>query len=46
MFPDGVLKSSKSPYSVASDKKDIVVSYDALSSGEGFVEMPLRLNGL
>ena len=46
MFPDGVLRSSKSPCNVASPRNAIVVSYDALSSGDGFVEMPLRLKGL
>jgi hypothetical protein len=34
IFPEGVVKLSKSPWRVASDKKATVVSYDALSSGE------------
>ncbi len=46
ILPDGLDRSSKSPYKVASDKKAAVVSYEALSSGDGFVEMPFRLNGL
>lgn len=46
MFPDGVVRSSKSPWSVASDRNDAVVSYDAFSKGEGLVEMPDRLKGL
>lgn len=43
---EGVVKSSKSPYRVASDKKAVVVSYDALRSGDGLVERPFLLNGL
>lgn len=46
MLPDGVVKSSKSPNNVASDKNAAVVSYDAFKNGDGFVDMPLRLNGL
>lgn len=46
MLPDGVLRSSKSPCNVASERKEAVVSYDALRSGEGLVEIPDRLNGL
>jgi hypothetical protein len=46
IFPDGEVKSSKSPYRAASFKKAAVVSYDALSRGEELVEIPLRLNGL
>jgi hypothetical protein len=46
MLPDGVVSSSKSPCSAASDKKLAVVSYDAFSSGDECVAMPLRLNGL
>ena len=46
MFPDGVVRSSKSPCRVASEMKDAVVSYDALRRGEGLVEIPDRLNGL
>ena len=46
MFPDGVVRSSKSPWRVASDKNAAVVSYDALSSGDGFVDIPFRLKGL
>jgi hypothetical protein len=46
IFPDGLVRSSKSPCSVASDKNAAVVSNDALSSGELCVEMPRRLNGL
>ena len=34
MFPDGVVKSSKSPCRVASDMNEAVVSYDALESIE------------
>lgn len=34
MFPEGVVRLSKSPCNVASDKNAAVVSYDALSSGE------------
>lgn len=45
-LPEGVVKSSKSPCSVASPRKAAVVSYDALRSGEGFDEMPERLKGL
>ena len=46
MFPDGVVRSSKSPCSVASEMKEAVVSYDAFRRGDGFVEMPERLKGL
>jgi hypothetical protein len=46
IFPDGVVRSSKSPCNVASDRKDAVVSYDALSNGDGLVDIPDRLNGL
>lgn len=46
MFPEGVVKSSKSPFSAASDKKAAVVSYEAFSNGDGFVEIPRRLKGL
>lgn len=46
MHPDGVRRSSKSPNSVASERKAAVVSYDAFRSGDGFIEIPLRLNGL
>lgn len=46
MFPEGVVRSSKSPCRVASDRNAAVVSYDALSKGDGFVESPLRLKGL
>ena len=46
MFPDGVVRSSKSPWRVASEKNAAVVSYDALSSGDGFVDIPFRLKGL
>jgi hypothetical protein len=45
-LPDGVDKSSKSPYNVASERKAAVVSYDAFKRGEGLLERPLRLNGL
>jgi hypothetical protein len=46
MFPDGVVRSSKSPYRVASDRNAAVISYDALRSGEGLLEIPCRLKGL
>ena len=46
MFPEGVVRLSKSPNSVASERNAAVVSYEALSRGDGFVEIPLRLNGL
>ena len=46
MFPDGVLRSSKSPCRVASEMKVAVVSYDAFKSCEGLVEIPDRLKGL
>lgn len=46
ILPDGDVRSSKSPCSVASERKAAVVSYEAFSNGELFVEMPLRLNGL
>lgn len=42
----GLLKSSKSPCSVASDKNAAVVSNDALSSGDDLLAIPVRLNGL
>lgn len=45
-FPDGLERLSKSPYSVASDMNDPLVSKDALSNGDELVAMPLRLNGL
>lgn len=46
MFPEGVVRSSKSPCKVASDRNAAVVSYDALSNGDGLEESPLRLKGL
>lgn len=46
MFPDGVVRSSKSPCRVASEINEAVVSYDALRSGDGLVEIPDRLKGL
>lgn len=42
----GLVRSSKSPWRVASDRKATVVSNDALSSGEDLAEIPVRLNGL
>lgn len=46
ILPDGVDRSSKSPCSVASERNAAVVSYDALSRGDGFVDMPFLLKGL
>lgn len=46
MLAEGLRRSSKSPWSVASDKKAAVVSKDAFSSGDDFVAIPVRLNGL
>jgi hypothetical protein len=46
MLPDGVVSSSKSPCSAASEMNAAVVSYDALRSGDECVEIPFRLNGL
>ena len=45
-FPDGVLRSSKSPYSVASERNAPVVSNEAFNRGDGCTLIPLRLNGL
>lgn len=42
----GLDRSSKSPKSVASDRKAAVVSNEALRSGEDREEIPVRLNGL
>jgi hypothetical protein len=42
----GLRKSSKSPCSVASDRKAAVVSKDALRSGEDLEAIPVRLKGL
>ena len=46
IFPEGDLRSSKSPYKVASERNAAVVSKDALRRGEELVAMPERLNGL
>jgi hypothetical protein len=46
MFPEGDVRLSKSPYSVASEMKEPVVSNDAFSNGEELVEIPFRLKGL
>lgn len=46
MLLDGVVRSSKSPCSVASDKNAVVVSYEAFRSGDGLVESPFLLKGL
>jgi hypothetical protein len=46
IFPEGDVRLSKSPYSVASEMKEPVVSNDAFSSGEELVEIPFRLKGL
>jgi len=46
ILPDGEVKSSKSPYNAASEINDAVVSKEAFSNGELFVEIPFRLNGL
>jgi hypothetical protein len=42
----GLVKSSKSPKRVASDKKPAVVSKDAFRKGDGEFAMPVRLKGL
>ena len=46
IFAAGLDKSSKSPWSTASDKNATVVSKDALSRGDDLFEIPVRLNGL
>ena len=46
ILPEGVVRSSKSPNSVASEINAAVVSKEALSKGDEFVEIPLRLKGL
>lgn len=46
MFPEGDLRSSKSPCKVASERNAAVVSKEALRRGEELVAMPERLNGL
>lgn len=46
MLALGLVKSSKSPKSVASEMKPAVVSKEALRNGEGELAMPVRLKGL
>lgn len=46
MLELGLLRSSKSPWRVASERKAAVVSNEALRSGDDFDEIPVRLKGL
>lgn len=41
----GLVRSSKSPCSTASERKLTVVSNEALRRGEDLLAMPVRLNG-
>jgi hypothetical protein len=45
-LPDGVDKSSKSPYNFTSERKAVVVSCNTFRRGEGLLERPLQLNSL
>lgn len=46
IFPEGDVRSSKSPCKVASERNAAVVSNDAFRRGEELVAIPERLNGL